>query len=85
MKAHTVFAHQSYQRTIVAPHHVFDGRRVDFREGLLLLDVIQNNGRRRAEDEASSSSVEYLIHLTWGIDGFNDRVRQIPDLDDLQM
>jgi hypothetical protein len=36
------------------------GGEFDFHASFLLLDVIQYNGRHRAEDMASSSSMEYL-------------------------
>jgi hypothetical protein len=39
-RARTMLAHESDQRPIIAPHDVFDRRRVHFRECLLLLDVV---------------------------------------------
>jgi hypothetical protein len=49
----------------------------------LLLNVIKDNGRSGAEDKAGRASVKDLIRLDGRLDSLNDRVRKIPNLDEL--
>ena len=79
----TVLAHESHELTICTPHDILHWRTVQFDNGLLLLEVIKGNGGRGTQNEACSATVEYLIGLDGGFDGFHDRVGQIPDLNQL--
>jgi hypothetical protein len=45
-----------------------------FRDALLLLDIVQHDGGRRAEDDTSRPAIEDLVRLRGGLDGLQDRV-----------
>ncbi len=79
----TVLAEEGDKGAVGTPDHVLNRRCRNFRERLLLLDVVQDDGGRRAEDEASSTAVEDLVGLHGRLDALDDRVRQVADLDEL--
>ena len=41
----TVLAHEGHQSTVAAPDDIFDRGAINLRYGLLLLNIIQHNGR----------------------------------------
>lgn len=65
-----MFTEQSDQRSVSAPHDVFDRGGRNLRNALLLLNVVQDNRGGGAENEARGSSVEDLV----GLDGCLDRL-----------
>ena len=69
-----MFAHESHQSTVTAPGNVFDRWAADLADSLLLLDIIENDGGSRAEDQARGSTVEDFVSLYGGLDRFHDRV-----------
>lgn len=71
----TVFAEQSHERAIVIPDDIFDGLCVNLRDLSALLNVEQNCGVRRGEDQARSTSVENLAGLNRWLNGFYDCIR----------
>ena len=75
----TVLAHKSHQLTICTPYHILHQWTVQLSDGLLLLKVIKNNGGRGAENETRGTTIEYLISLYRWLDGFHDRIGQVPD------
>ena len=79
----TVLAEKCDERTIRAPDNILHRRGGDLGQSLLLLDVVQNDGRRRAEDQARGAAIEDLVRLDWGLDALDDRVRQVANLDKL--
>ena len=79
----TVLAEKRNERAVRAPDDVLHRRGSDLGKSLLLLDVIQNDGRRRAEDQACSAAIEDLVRLDGGLDALDDRVRQVAHLDEL--
>ena len=82
-REHTVLAEQGNERAVCTPNDVLDGRRSDLREGLLLLDVVENDRRCGAENQAGSTAVEDLVRLDGRFDALDDRVGQVADLDEL--
>ena len=82
-REHTVLAEQGNERAVSTPNDVLDGRRSDLREGLLLLDVVENDRRCGAENQAGSTAVEDLVRLDGRFDALDDRVGQVADLDEL--
>ena len=79
----TVLAKKRDERAIRAPDNILHRRGSDLGKSLLLLDVVQNDGRRRAEDQACGAAIEDLVRLDWGLDALDDRVRQVAHLDEL--
>lgn len=59
----TMFAQQSDQRTVRAPYNVLHRWRRDLCDRLLLLDVVQYDRRRRAQDQTRGSSIEDVVCL----------------------
>ena len=80
----TMLAHQSYQRGVMAPNHVFHRRAVDLRNRFLLLDVVQNHSSGRAKNQAGGSTVEDFVSLDRRLDRLDNRIRQIANFDELQ-
>jgi len=80
----TMLAHQSHQRGVMTPNHVFHRWAIDLRDRFLLLDVVQNHSGRRTKDQAGGSTVEYFVSLDRRLDRFDDGIRQIADFNDLQ-
>ena len=78
-----MLAEKRNEGTVGAPNDVLDGRGGDFREGLLLLDVVQDYGGRRTEDKARSTAVEYLVRLYRRFDALENRVGQVANFDQL--
>ena len=79
----TMLAEKRNERAVRAPDNILHGRGSDLGESLLLLDVVQDDGRRRAEDQARGAAIEDLVRLDWGLDALDDRVRQVANLDKL--
>jgi hypothetical protein len=79
----TVLAHQGYQLPVRAPGDILDRWTVQLGNDFLLLDIVESNRRRRAQDETGSPTVEDLVGLDWGLDSFHHGVRQIANLDKL--
>ena len=77
-----LFAEKRNERAVRAPDNILYRRGGDLGKSLLL-DVIQDDGRRRAEDQARSAAVEDLVCLDWRLDALDDRVRQVANLDEL--
>lgn len=78
-----MLAQKSDLRPVRAPHHVLHRRAVQLRDRLLLLDIIQHDRTRRAEDQTGRSTVEDLVSLHRRLDRLDDRVREISDFDEL--
>jgi hypothetical protein len=78
-----MFAHQGDKRTIIAPDYVFHWRAGKLCNRLLLLNIVQYNGRRRAQDEAGCATIEDLICLDWWFDSLDYGVRQIANFNKL--
>lgn len=70
----TMLAQQGDQGAIVAPNNVFHRWRSDLCNGFLLLNVVEDDGGRRTEDEAGGSTVEDLVGLYGRLDRFHDGV-----------
>ena len=66
-----MLAHKGDKCPIITPNDVLDRRTVDLSDGLLLLDIIEDHGRGRAQDKTSSAPIEDLIRLNRGFDRFN--------------
>lgn len=79
----TVLAHQGYKLPVRAPGDILDRWTVQLSNNLLLLDIIESNRRRGAQDEACGPTIEDLVGLNWRLDPFHHRVRQIANLDKL--
>ena len=79
----TVFAHQGYKLAIRAPGDILDRWTVQLCNNLLLLNIIEGNRRRRAQDETRSPTIKYVVGLDWRLDSFYHGVRQIANLDKL--
>ena len=69
-----MLAEQSYERAISAPNNILDRRCSDLRKSLLLLDIVEYDGCRRAENQAGSATVEDLVRLDRGLDALDHRV-----------
>ena len=67
----------------MVPYNVLDWRSVKLRNAFLLLDVVEHNRARGAEDEASRSTKEDLIRLNRWFDTLDGSPGQIADLDKL--
>ena len=78
-----MLAQQRHQGAVGAPNDILDGRSGDLRNGLLLLDVVENDRRCGAENQAGSTAVEDLVRLDGWFDALDDRVGQVADLDEL--
>lgn len=79
----TVLAEKSNERAVRAPDDVLHRRCCDLCQRLLLLNVVQHNRRCRAENQAGRSTIEDLVGLNWGLDTLDDRIRQVPDFNEL--
>lgn len=64
----TVLAHQGYQLPVRAPGDILDRWTVQLGDNFLLLDIVESNRRRRAQDQTGSPTVEYLVGLYWRLD-----------------
>ena len=80
-----MLAEQGNQRAIGAPDDVLHWRRGDFRNCLLLLNIVQDNRRRRTQDQASSSTVKDVICLYRGLDRLDYRIRKVANFDELEI
>ena len=80
----TVLAEQGNQRAVRTPHHILYRRSCDLSNGLLLLDVVQHDRRRRAENQTGGTSVEDLVRLHGRLDRLHNRVREIAHFNQLQ-
>ena len=83
MTKRTMLAEQGDQRAIRAPYYVLDRRSRDLSNGLLLLDVVQHDRRRRAENQTGGTSIEDLVRLHGRLDRLHNRVREIAHFDEL--
>ena len=79
-----MLAEKCDERAIRAPDNVLHRRGSDLGKSLLLLNVVQDDGRRRAEDQARSAAVEDLVRSNGRLDGLDDRVREVAHLDQLK-
>ena len=79
-----VLAHQSDHATIRAPDDILDGRAVDLGDGLLLLDIVEDNRGGGTEKKTGSATVEDLVGLDRRLDRLDDRVLQVAHLDQLE-
>jgi len=66
---------------ILTPHDIFHGGSVKFGDGLLLLDVVKNNGTCGAEDKTGGAAVEDFVRLNRRFYALDDSAGQIADLD----
>jgi hypothetical protein len=78
-----VFAHQRDQGAVCIPHDIFDWWAVHLGNGFLLLYVVQDGRRGRAENEPSGTTVKGLIRLDGRFDRFCDAIRKVAYLDKL--
>lgn len=78
-----MLAEQSDHIAVRAPHHILDRRSGDFRQGLLLLDVKQNDRVGSGEQERGGPAVKYVGGLHGALDRLGEVVGQVPDLDRL--
>ena len=69
-----MFAEQSDERSICTPNDVLHGRGGDFRERLLLLDIVEHDRRGRRKDQARCTAVEDLVRLHGRLDALHYRV-----------
>jgi hypothetical protein len=68
----TMFTHQRDQRSIGTPDDIFDRGAIHLGDSFLLLDIVKDNRGGGTEYETSCTTVEYLIRLHGGFDGFDD-------------
>ena len=71
----TVLAHQSNQGAINIPNNVFNRWAIDFHNGLLLLDIVEDNQCGRTQDKTGSPTIKDLVGLERWLDGFDDGIR----------
>lgn len=69
-----MLAKQRNEGTVSTPDGVLHRWGGDLGQGLLLLDIVQNDRSRGAEDQTSGSTVEDLVRLNRGLDGLDHRV-----------
>lgn len=76
-----MLAQQGDHRAIRVPYSVLDRRGRDLSDSLLLLNIEQDDGRRRAQQETCGPTIEDLVGLNRWLDGLGYRVGQVSDLD----
>jgi hypothetical protein len=76
-----VFAEKRNHASIIRPDGVLDRWSGDIRNGLLLLDIEQNDRRRRAQQKTSRAAVEDIVGLNGAFDGLGDGIVEVPDFD----
>ena len=69
-----MFAHQSHQSTVTTPDDIFHWWAINFGYCLLLLDIVEDDGGRRTEDETGRPTVKYFVRLYRGFDSLNNRI-----------
>jgi len=69
-----VFAEQRDEGTISTPDSVLYWRGGDLSQGLLLLDVVQDDRGGGAEDQTSGPTVENFICLNGSLDCLDHRI-----------
>ena len=73
----TVFAEQCDKGTICTPDGILHRWSGNLGQGLLLLNIVQNDRGCRAEDQASGSTVEDFIRLNRSLDGLDHRIGEV--------
>lgn len=81
----SVLAQERNHVAVLAPHDVFDERRVELGQGLLLLNVKQDHARRRGQNERGGTAVKDFIRLDGALDALGEIVGQITNLDCLDV
>lgn len=70
-------------RAIVAPDDILYGRRSELRKDLLLLDIVENNTGRGAEEQAGGAAVEDVVGGGRASDGLGDVVVEVTNVNGL--
>src|ERR1700675_181692 len=79
-----MLAHKGYQSSICAPDHIFYRGAVNLSYGLLLLDIVKNDGSGGTKNETGGTSVENLVCWNRWLNGLDDSIRQVPNLNKLE-
>jgi len=76
-----MLAQQGHRASVRIPNGILHRWGVYLCQRLLLLDIVQNNRSRRAEQKRGGSSIEYIVRLDRRFHHFSDTVAEIPNLD----
>lgn len=79
-----MFAHKSHKRPISAPDNIFDGWTINLCDCFLLLDIIEDDGRRGTEDDTCSATIKDLVCLNGRLNALYHGVSEVSDFDELQ-
>ena len=69
-----MFAHQGYHGTVTTPNDIFHWWAVNLCNRLLLLNIIENNRGRRAEEKAGCAAIEDFVRLYRRLNGLDDSI-----------
>jgi hypothetical protein len=74
--------YKSHQRSTRTPQNIFNWGTIHLCDGLLLLDLVQENRGGGAEDQAGSPTVEDLARLYGRVNGLHDRIGWVANFDE---
>ena len=80
----TMFAEQRDEGTVCTPDGILHRWGGNLSQGLLLLDIVQNDRSCGAEDQTSSPTVEDLIRLNRSLDGLDHGIGEVAYLNQLE-
>lgn len=69
-----MLAEKSNHVSIRVPDYILDGRRSDFREGFLLLNIEENDSCARRKEQACRAAIKDVISLYRAFDAFRDTI-----------
>ena len=75
-----MFTEQRDEGTVCTPDGILYWWGCDLSQGLLLLDIVQDDRGCGAEDQAGSSTIEDFIRLNRSLDGLDHRIGEVADL-----